>query len=500
MTLSVSRVVNVSVSLSPQAAQKRGFGTLCILGDSGVLNDSETLRFYNGADEVATDFGVDAPEYLAATCYFSQSPKPKELCVAQWRNAPTPAALMGGTPSQISELQISGAGFKITIDSEVIDVTDLDTSKAVSVENVASLITAKLGGKGACTVVDGRFVITSAKPGSASKITVASVPSSGTDMSSLLALTEETGAKVVAGKDDTETVTDALSRLLLERGRDFYGLVLATTQKVEDNAIIAIAQQIEASDDAHVFGVTLTDEALKNTAYSEEAEDVASKLKRGEFSRTAVFYADFAQGDSAYRVNPYFAASAFGRMFSVNFEGSKTTLTLKFKKAPTIQPSNLNVTEVKNLEDRNINVYATYANGTTIIEQGVMASGQFADERHGLDWLQDAVQTAVFNCLYQSKTKIPQTRDGVAMIQASIENILAQGVANGLIAPGKWTSDAFGNLETGDYLPSGYYVYANDLDEQDQADREARKCPPLQCAVKLAGAIHSVDITLNINR
>ena len=88
MTLSVSRVVNVSVSLSPQAAQKRGFGTLCILGDSGVLNDSETLRFYNGADEVATDFGVDAPEYLAATCYFSQSPKPKELCVAQWRNAP----------------------------------------------------------------------------------------------------------------------------------------------------------------------------------------------------------------------------------------------------------------------------------------------------------------------------------------------------------------------------------------------------------------------------
>lgn len=500
MTLSTTRVVNVAISLSPQAAQKRGFGTLCLLGDSAVLNDSEILRVYNGADEVASDFGVDAPEYLAATCYFSQSPKPKELAVARWRNAPTSAALIGGTPSALSALKAAKCGFKITIDGEQLDINDLNTEAAATVENVASLITAKLGGKGTCSVVSGKFVITSAKSGKASKITVASAPTEGTDISAALGLTAAKGAVVADGKDETETVKDAISRLLLERGRDFYGLVLATTQNVEDDDILSIAQQIESSDDAHIFGVTLTDAALKKTAYDEDQMDVAAKLKRGEYSRTAVFYADYVAGDAAYRVNRYFAASALGRMFSVNFEGSKTTLTLKFKKAPTIQPSNLNATEVKNLEDRNINVYATYANGTTIIEQGVMASGQFADERHGLDWLQDAVQTAVFNTLYQSKTKVPQTKDGVAMIQAAIENILAQGVTNGLIAPGKWTSDSFGDLTTGDYLPTGYYVYATDLDDQDQADREARKCPPFQCAIKLAGAIHSVDITLNINR
>ena len=78
--------------------------------------------------------------------------------------------------------------------------------------------------------------------------------------------------------------------------------------------------------------------------------------------------------------------------------------------------------------------------------------------------------------------------------------MLNQAVTNGLCAPGVWKSDSFGDLQTGDYLPAGYYVYATDIDDQDQSDREARKCPPFQCAVKLAGAIHSVDITLNINR
>lgn len=500
MTLSTNRVVNVAIALSPKAAQKRGFGTLCIMGDSNVLNADEVIRTYNGLEEVATDFGIDAPEYHAATVYFSQSPKPKELVVARWRNFPTSASLAGGTPSEHAELQTSAGGFKITVDDALVDITDLDTSGALDSNAIASLITAKLEGKASCSVVEGKFVISSAKTGVASKITVAEAPSSGKDLSAALGLTTDTGAKVVAGSDETERLTEAVSNLLMKNGRDFYGLVLATGKKVQENDVIEIAQMFEGAADAHVFGITLTDPALKSTAYDAEAQDLAAKLMRGNFSRTAVFYADFVQGDSAYKLNPYFAASAFGRMFSVNFEGSRTTLTLKFKQAPVILPTNLDATEAKNLQTRNVNIYTQYDNGTYIIEEGVMSNGQFADERHGLDWLQNAVQTSVFNTLYQSKTKIPQTRDGVAVIQAAIENVLHQGVVNGLIAPGKWTSDSFGDLETGDYLPSGFYVYATDLDDQDQADREARKCPPFQCAIKLAGAIHSVDITLNINR
>lgn len=36
--------------------------------------------------------------------------------------------------------------------------------------------------------------------------------------------------------------------------------------------------------------------------------------------------------------------------------------------------------------------------------------------------------------------------------------------------------------------------------DQPQSEREQRKCPPIQCAVKLAGAIHFVDIEIDVNR
>ena len=38
------------------------------------------------------------------------------------------------------------------------------------------------------------------------------------------------------------------------------------------------------------------------------------------------------------------------------------------------------------------------------------------------------------------------------------------------------------------------------MDEQAQSDREARKAPPIQIAVKLRGAIHFVDVAITVNR
>ena len=100
----------------------------------------------------------------------------------------------------------------------------------------------------------------------------------------------------------------------------------------------------------------------------------------------------------------------------------------------------------------------------------------------------------------QSKTKFSQTDDGHNMIKSAIEGALQQGVENGLLAPGKWNSEGFGDLKDGDYLESGYYVWVDSVDNQDQSDREARKSQPFQWAGKLAGAIESVDIVGTVNR
>ena len=54
--LSVDRVVRVGINLQPMAAARRNFGTLLIIGASGVIDMEERLRAYTGIDGVAADF------------------------------------------------------------------------------------------------------------------------------------------------------------------------------------------------------------------------------------------------------------------------------------------------------------------------------------------------------------------------------------------------------------------------------------------------------------
>ncbi len=56
------------------------------------------------------------------------------------------------------------------------------------------------------------------------------------------------------------------------------------------------------------------------------------------------------------------------------------------------------------------------------------------------------------------------------------------------------------NLEDGTYLTNGYLVQAEDVDDQSQADRDARKSPPIYASVKLAGALEFVTIEVYVNR
>lgn len=511
MTLSVKRVVNVTIVTSPMAAQRRGFGTLCILGDSDALGSDEHFRSYTGIEQVTEDFGADAPETLCATAYYSQSPKPTSLMIARWNNQPSAGYLQGGTIGKdISALTaVSDGSFKVTFDgSDEVSATSLDFTSAESLQDIADIITAALGENGKASVKQKAIVITSASVGTISQVSVASAADSGTDVSALLKLTEVTGAKATAGKQITETVNEAVSRILTDFGRSFYGLTLAVKAEVSDNDYLEIAQSIEAASASHIFGITLTDPDLPDTSYLDEGNDdigdsdadLASKLKSGKHERTFMAYATYVEGDSAYRLNPYLAASIMGRAFTVDFTGSNTTITLKFKQAPSIQPTDLTETQATNLEQRNINVYAIYENDTYIIEQGVMASGTFIDERHGLDWLQNAIETEIYNALYQSQTKIGQIDDDMNLLVAADEKALIQAKNNKLIGPGVWNSDGFGDLKAGDTLPNGYYIYNQSVNEQSQSDREARKGTLIQNAIKLVGAVHSQDVQVNVNR
>lgn len=289
-----------------------------------------------------------------------------------------------------------------------------------------------------------------------------------------------------AESGSVETLAQAITAVL--QFTNWYGLGIADDEDLTAAEITATAAAIQASNLSRVFAVTSDDSGIIDSA---STTDIASTLKAAGYGRTFVQYSTKSK---------YAALSAFGRAFTVNFTGNNTTITLKFKTEPGVTYETLTSSQAAAVDAKNANVYVYYANDTAILQQGVMANGDFFDERHGLDWLQNYVQTNLFNLLYTSTTKIPQTEAGITRLLSNVEQSLDQAVSNGLVAAGVWNGGDIGQITAGDTLTKGYYVYAQPLSSQAQADREDRKSPLIQAAIKLAGAIHYADVQINVVR
>ena len=488
--LSVSDLISVSVELSPTSAQTQNFGSLLLLDASSVIDTDERLRHYTSIDGVAADHGTSSEAYKASVAFYSQSPAPTDLYIGKWAESATAGLLYGFALSTSQQALtnftvVTSGGMKVTIDGTLKSVSSLDFSGATTLPGIAAIVTTALASSGTVTwdAVNKRFQVKSATTGTSSTVSFASAPTSGTDVSALLGLTSGNTVGGIAA----ETMLDAVS-ILAAKSNDWYGLAIAVASPA-DADILAVAAYIEAASPRKIFFVTVSD---ADTLSSTSTDDLASQLKALTLNRTAVQYSS---------TSPYASVSLFARQASVNFAAQNSTITLMFKQEPTIAAETLTETQAATLKAKSVNVFVNYSNSKAIIQFGTMISGQqYIDSIVGLDWLQNDLQTALFNALYESEDKIPQSDAGANQLVNVAHERLEAAVNNGLIAGGVWNSTGFGALKQGQTLPSGYYVFAAPVSQQSSADRAARKCPPLQIAAKLAGAIHEVSAVIRVNQ
>lgn len=482
-SLPVNSIVNVQIQMSPMSAQLRSFGAMLILGASDVIDIGERIRTYSSANEVATDFGTTAPEYLASVAFFAQSPKPTSVQIGRWAQSGTSGLIRGAILSTSQQemtnfVGISAGSFTLQIDGQTAEVSAVNLTAQSNLNGVASQVTEALKGKGTCVWNGQQFVIKSATTGKPS--TVSNVSSTSLSM----AMGLDVGATMVQGAS-AETLVEAVTALL--DFNSWYGLGVAVPN-VDIESAIAVAQLIEASSPSHLVAFTSTNTAELD---AQQTSSLGYELSELGLNHTLVQYSS---------TDPYAVFSVLGRMSTVNFQGSNTTITLMFKQEPTIAPEYLRLSQANALKGNNVNVFAQYQNDTAILQHGAMSGGWFIDERHGLDWLQNQVETDLWNLLYTTNTKVGQDESGMTAILSTINSSLDKAVRNGLVSAGVWNGDEFGELRKGDTLSTGYYVYIVPLEEQSQSDREARKAPPIQIAVKLKGAVHSIDATITVNR
>lgn len=488
MSLSVSGIVRVTVNLNPLAAAVRAFGVLMVAGDSDVINGLERVRTYQSYEGVVTDFGVDAPEALAASLYYGQTPQPSTLMIGRWLREATAALNLGGILSPSEQTMsnwtaITNGGVVIVINGVTKTLTGLNFSAAANLNAVAALITTALSGA-TCTWNGSYFTVESPTTGPSSTVSFATA-GSGTDISAQLKLTSALSQGLVDGYA-AETPAECAAALAL-KSTAWYGLMFSASVQPDDDESIEVSDVIEALEISRIYGVTIVDTDVLSSIVT---DDLASVMKAADYSRS------FCQ----YCSTKYYAiASFFGRAFTVDFTAQNTTITLMFKQEPGVTAEDLDANQAATLEDKRCNVFAEYNNDTAILQHGVMSGPAFFDEIHGTDWLQNAVQTACYNVLYLTG-KVPQTDAGVNQLINACAGVGSQAVTNGLAAPGVWTGPSFGNLKTGDYLKPGFYVYAQPIALQSQSDRDARISPPIQMAVKLAGAIQELAVVIDVNR
>lgn len=279
-----------------------------------------------------------------------------------------------------------------------------------------------------------------------------------------------------------ETVVEAVTACR-NSNTEWYGVHVCDITKTE---IIELAKYIDsASPESYLFYTTSDSDVITNSE-----DNIFSALKKNGVHRALGQY-------STKTANA--AVGIMGVAMGRNTSTAGSAYTLAHKTIVGIEAEPIKSTELTIIKNNNGNVYVNRGSVYNLFEMGVSSDGTNFDEILNLDMLSNNIQTAVVSALARS-AKIPQTDPGMDNLLNTITEPLEKAREIGFIAPGVWNTESILTVEKGDTLPRGYVIIADSVDSQSQADREARKAPPVYILIKCAGAIQYVAVKLYVNR
>jgi hypothetical protein len=202
---------------------------------------------------------------------------------------------------------------------------------------------------------------------------------------------------------------DVALQAIQDENNEWYALTAGTRDMLEQQAI---AEWIQAA--GKLGGLATGDPALVNAS----AGDLASWAQTMNLDRVFVFY----HPDILNGTDPIPEAALFGKMLTKH-PGSATWALKELASVPTY---NLKSGEFSKSQDKNATVYVRMA-GIPVIQDGKVASGEYIDVIHGLDWLTARLQNLIFTPMVQ-RDKIPFTDDGIQTIVAQVRAGLDEGV------------------------------------------------------------------------
>lgn len=500
MPASINNVINVTLLEEGRAAARDNINVCAIMtSQTGVLTTAERWRSYKTASAVEQDFGASSVTAAFANTFFGTSPNPVSaggtLIVGYWNAAgetlpATSGVLRGGEISQAVVLpalrEHADWSFTVEIDGVDLDITGIDGTSAATLADVVTQIQAEITPEIATVTFDGtRIQFTSKTTGADSSVGFLAASATGTFIGDLLALAAGSGAAQVNGLASAivgpETQLEALSRLKAQvniKGAAFI-------DKILDAQVSLIAPWAKAN------AVIVYETFTGSTALEVDPDNPAWAVTLASQSNFRMLYSKAG--------NRKFGVSYMARTHTVNFNGERTAITLHLK-TMNVPAEEYSQTEIDKAKRVGLDIYTTIKDVPCVLTS---SANDFVDNVYNLMAYVDAVQTDSFNLLKTTPTKVPQTYYGVDQLEDCVEKTTVGFVRAGVFSPGTWTlPDFFGDRDMflRNIEQNGYYVLAGDLKDQSTADRQERKSPVVQVAVKNAGAVHSADIIINFNK
>jgi hypothetical protein len=479
--LPLNPVVNIIVNLSTISAPRKAFDTACLIGDVGNVADFDNARIvtYDSVDSMlSAGFAATSRLVKAAQLIFGQAKTPKQVMVGKTSTVNTAGKnTYTVATNAVADDTVTFGG--VTLTAGAVNGFAVGTTEAETATNIAAAFAANATINATYNVtVDGAAVVVTEKTAGGGN-TPGAMTTTGT-----LAITAGTATQSATR---AETPVETYTACRQADGEWYVGLICAD---LTDEQILEVAAYNESCTPDSVFAFTTSEEAVTDP----QDGGIFSQLQLLNYRRTIGQYST-AHPDAIAAIVGWAMGAMTGTANSAYTLAYKTETGVQAENAVQNFPTN----KVNAVKSFNGNVYINRGSYYNIFEEGKVFDGSWFDEIIYLDKFKNDCQLSIMDLLVQNN-KLPQTESGMGRIKNAIKTECESLNNIGFIAAGVWKANDMLDLKYGDTLPRGYLIQSEPINDQSQADRDARIAPPIYVSLKLAGAIHHVTVQVDVNR
>ena len=429
----IADVIAITINVGGLRLTQKGFGTPMLVVLAEDTVFTPRSKEYADLTAVAVDFAAGTKPHQMAQAVFSQENSPKTLKIGR---------------EEIGDADLTAALNAIKVEDNdwyglaIESVTDADILLgAAFIEAEAKIFVA---------LTEQEDVIAAGSSDIASVLQAATRNRTALMWHQHAGFDDSGGALTAAAADGTVTVTETAHGA--EVGDPIRVLTSANAE------IQLITHTISAVPDANLF--EFVDPDVVTIAAGPDA---------------IPFYVGFTYANCAW----------LGLQLATN-PGSTTW---KFKQLSGIDASSLidlTTAEEAIALGKAANIYTLLgATGKGFTHESEMASARFIDIQRGIDFIEARMGETIAARLL-STPKIPYTDAGMTIIEADIQQIMNQAVGLGILGP--LLDSTSGEL---------FRITIPKVKDQTTADRANRKISGITVVGQLAGAVHSIAITIN---